>query len=312
MDWSMIWWFFGILKREKPQVVHTHASLSGRIAARLARVPVSVMTRHWSLPVEPNNSRLFRVRQKFSSWINALLSDAIIAVSQSLGDQLLAAGLPDNKVWVIHNGIMIDERGKSNLEKSNLELIKSDSNSKVVGTVGRLEPEKGHEYFLKAASQVLNDHPNTEFWIIGAGSREEELKKLAANLHIETHCKFLGFRADATDLVQEVDVYVLSSLTEALPLALLEAMAKGKPVVATQVGGVPEIVDHEVNGWLVGAGDAEELAKGIGYLIQNPEQAQTLARKGQETVLEKFDARLMAKKTERLYQELRDKRLINK
>lgn len=388
LDWSMIWWFYQALRREKPQVVHTHASLSGRLAARLAGVPVSVMTRHWSLPTAASASNsantststatsisnsvsasaapgsLWRVRQKIGSWLNAVLSDAIIAVSQALGEQLVAAGLPKEKVWVIHNGINVEEP-TVNVKAENINTANASSTSNtnaanevnivtnetatankaittnkinttntpnatnseplkfnpdaapiiapIVGAVGRLEPEKGFQYFLEAASlvqqqqqqeQEMPQAAKAEFWIIGAGSQEAELKSLAAALQLKPPCKFLGFRPDAAELTEQFDIYVLSSLTEALPLALLEAMAKARPAVATRVGGVPEIIEHKVNGWLVEPGDAAGLAQAISYLLQHPQVARQLGQQGQKTVLTKFNARLMAQKTAEMYQTL--------
>lgn len=375
LDWSMIWWFYQTLRREKPQVVHTHASLSGRLAARLAGIPVSVMTRHWSLPTPASAATtasvapgsLGRVRQRIGSWINAVLSDAVIAVSQALGEQLVAAGLPKEKVWVIHNGINVEEPVSdvkvvntnttdalklnaanevnitSSITNKNQEITNetitpnatnefdsaplkiNPESAPIVGTVGRLEPEKGFQYFLEAASLVqqqqkqhLQQHQQqqqhlqqqqqqdipqakVEFWLIGAGSQEAELKSLAASLQLEPPCRFLGFRSDAAKLVEQLDIYVLSSLTEALPLALLEAMAKARPAVATRVGGVPEIIEHQVNGWLVEPGDAEGLAQAIVYLLQHPQAARQLGQQGQKTVFTKFNARLMAQKTADLY-----------
>lgn len=451
LDWSLLWRFYRILRDEKPQVVHTHASLVGRWAARLARVPVSVMTRHWSLSEVLPGQRLGHIKgmlRRIGMTGNALLSEAIIAVSQRLGEQLVAAGIPSQKVWVIHNGVVLDELpspakidephftsysqvdqppaalqtpveaqsslapqlldeshtarpqtpvvpqslaesystirsqppvesqfqvasqltftpqgsnktrtlsssqeeeavatsksekvdcqidtdnnnpqqgqsgeqgdkryryivGTKGRKKSNLKPRTIKGYKYIIGTVGRLEPEKGHQYFLQAASQVIQERTDTEFWLIGSGSKEEELKKQSRDLQIEEHCRFFGFRPDATALVQHFDLFVLSSLTEALPLVILEALARERPVVATRVGGVPEIIKHRENGWLVEPANAEELKEAITYLLDHPDEAQRLGKQGRKTIETKFNAQLMAQKTIDLYERLIRKKALS-
>ncbi|MCL6557351.1 MAG: glycosyltransferase family 4 protein, partial [Firmicutes bacterium] len=178
---------------------------------------------------------------------------------------------------------------------------RQNANYYQVGVIARLEPEKGHRYFLQAATTILSEINNVIFLIIGTGSLEKELKDYTRELGITDRVIFTGLRDDIPELLAQMSVVVLPSLNEALSLSLIESMCLGKPCVASNVGGIKELIEDGKNGLLVKPGDPNELAQKIIFLLKHPGLAQKLGKKAARTVEEKFDARIMAKKITELY-----------
>jgi glycosyltransferase involved in cell wall biosynthesis len=212
--------------------------------------------------------------------------------------------LPEEKTSIIYNGIDIDEYQKPiDKNKKKAEIgIKEDEF--VIGNVANLYPVKGQIYLLRAAQKVLKEIPNTKFLIIGRGELENELKIEAQNLGILSYVKFLGFREDVKELYKIMDVFVLSSLAEGLPLSLIEAMASKVPVVATDVGGIPEVIESGVNGFLVPSANADALTKKITYISKNKTLAEIFAHSGYNKIKEQFSFESMINKYIEIYSNL--------
>ncbi|RJQ29375.1 MAG: glycosyltransferase family 1 protein [Peptococcaceae bacterium] len=295
-DWRGLAGLVALIKRYRVQVVHTHASFSGRLAARLAGAPCVVYTKHrldWERPQKGLKGRLLR-------YFDQATCDRVIAVSGAVKENLLEAGVPEAKVEVIYNGI--DVRGfRERARPGNRRDELSAGSDRVVGVIGRLEPEKGHSVFLQAAAQVLKERNNVTFVVVGTGSLAGELKNMALDLGIEAKVRFTGLREDIPELLSVMDVVVLPSLTEAFPLSLIESMCLGRPCIASSVGGISEIIEHEKNGLLAPPGDAAALAEKINFLLSCPEQARTMGVRASALVAKKFDAGLMAEKITDLY-----------
>jgi len=285
-----------IISRENIDIVHTHASLAGRIAGKLSGCKV-VMTRHGL--GKGGNGLIKRIITRI---ISNLFTDRIIAISRAVKIDLIDSGVPAHMITTIYNGIDLSKFAdvKGTLRKE----LGLSLDTPIVGIVARLVPEKGYEYAINAFYHVLKVFPSARLAIVGDGPLKEALEKMCVTLGIRENVDFLGYRADVESLEADFNVFVLPSISEGLGLALLEAMALGKPAVATETGGIPEIIKHRANGILVPHGNEKLLADAIVELLSNREQAKALGLAGQKTVYEKFSSAAMIEKTEKLYLEI--------
>jgi glycosyltransferase involved in cell wall biosynthesis len=284
---------FGI---EKPSIVHTHASLSARIAARLAGVKAIVHTKHC---IDANRKGVARLA---GALINRRLSDRIIAVSNAVKQNIIDSGIPESKIEVIYGGIeelkVISEEEKDKLRES-LNIGKEDI---VVGMVARLAEVKGHVYFIEAADIVSRTYKNVKFLIAGTGPKEKELKELIEKRGLSDKIIFMGYVEDVGKIYNIIDINVITSISEALCLSLIEGMCLGKPCIGTNTGGIPEVISEGHNGLLVPVKNPKEIAGAIVRLIQNPELRRTMGEKGREIMARNFRAEVMAEKVEKLYE----------
>ncbi len=293
----------GILQNERITILHAHsakAGLVGRLAAYLSRTPLIFLTAHNSIL----DNRPAWERFIFSAVERSLnrVTDRVIAVSEALRRELIRKeGLPADKVTTIYNGIdpgCVPSPGER--RKALCRLGLPFGKGKLVGTVARLAPQKGVTYFLRAAAMLVKDYP-VNFLIVGDGPLRRQLQKEAASLGLENRVLFTGERDDVPVILAALDVFVLPSLTEGFPFTILEALAAARPVVATRVGGVPEIITDNLTGLLVEPGDPAALALAIARLLGDREKALSLGRLGQERIREKFTDRQMVQRVEEEY-----------
>lgn len=286
-----------LMREIKPDIVHTHAGLSARIAAKSLGIK-TVNTRHC---IEEKKrfpkSTIYKI-------INNFLSDAVIGVSNAVAENLADDGIPKKKLHLIYNGIFpleeISDEKKAELRKS-LGFSEDDI---IVGIVARLEPVKGHETFLKAAKCAAEKNKNVKFLIVGTGSRETELKNMAKRLGISDKTVFTGYIENVNDINNIIDISVLTSVREALSLSVIEAMSLKKPAVVTDCGGTAEVVSDEKSGFVVKVGDFDTMAEKILTLAENSELKDKMGAEGQKIVGEKFTVQAMAEKIENLYDEI--------
>jgi glycosyltransferase involved in cell wall biosynthesis len=290
-----------IIKKEKADVVHTHSSLSARIAARTLGVPV-VYTKHGMVRI-PNAKgvipgRTGPFKRSFNRLFAKMFSQKVIGVSQAICDELIESGIPEDMVVAIPNGIDLEEF-KMTLREDSVR-----SKGPLVGTVARLDRSKALDVFLESAKIIVSSEPSTRFVIGGTGPLETELKDKIKQLRLEGFVNMVGFVDDVPSFLNSLDVYVLSSDYEGLGLAILEAMACGLPVVATNVGGVPEVVLDGETGFLVPPRQPRTMAQAIVRLLVDSDLAKTMGKVGRSRVEEVFDAKVMAEKTARVYRDL--------
>jgi glycosyltransferase involved in cell wall biosynthesis len=228
--------------------------------------------------------------------------DKIVAVSEQIKTQVLKAGVDIKKVALINNGIDLASF------KLPLALKRTDFNigndEKIAGTVGRLTKEKGHCYLLAAAADALRVVPELKILIVGEGPLKKTLQAQARDLKIEDKVIFTGIRDDIPQLLKLMDVFVLPSLIEGMPLALLEAMAAKVPVVTTDVGAVSSIVKDEVSGLLIPPRDSKAMSEAMTRLLLNKNKAVELADKGYEIVKRDFSVQKMASDYKQLYESI--------
>jgi len=296
------------LIKENPTIVHSHTSkagLLGRLAAKLAGVPIIVHTPHGHVffgYFGPLKTKIFILLEKLASRI----TDKIATLSnREKEDYILFKIAEEDKLSVICSGIGLNKFKESLLsEKQNLKKeLGIPENSLIVGTAGRLVPVKGPEFLIKAAKYIISKYPDTYFIFTGDGPLEQDLNRKAREMGISENIIFLGWRDDVAKIISIYDIFVLPSLNEGMGRVLAEAMALGKPIVASNTGGIPDLVIHGKNGFLVPPKNPKELAKYIQVLIEDKDKREKMSLKGKEMSLN-FSAEIMIEKIASLYKEL--------
>jgi glycosyltransferase involved in cell wall biosynthesis len=233
--------------------------------------------------------------------------DRIIAVSDAVRQSMLSFGIKSRLISVIPNGINLEQFTPSRGRNGHLRrALGIDERARVIGAVGRLSPEKGFTVFLHAAKKILTELPQTWFLIVGDGPLKSQLSQYAKGLGIEDRVVFTGFHTNIADIYSAMDVYVLSSLREGTPMALLEAMAMKLPAVATDVGGVSRILRHNHNGVLLSSPDARTISEAVLWLLNNPSESARLGHAARTTVTDEFSAHRMAHDYEQVYSDILD------
>ncbi len=292
------------LKNETYDIVHTHSSkpgFLGRIAAKLAKVPVVVHTIHGF----PFHDFMAPALHGFFAFLEkqcAKLSDKMITVSKLNLKKTVELGIaPERKLINIYSGIDFNKFKKKMDGKNKRAELGIPENCFVVGMIGRLSQQKSPWNLIKAAPAVLARHPNTLFISVGNGELLEKMQTLARKLNIGDKFKFLGLRRDIAELLHIMDVYTLPSQWEGLGRSLTEAMYMKKAVVASDVEGVPEIVENGRTGLLVPANNPQRLAESIVQLLADRELREKLGEKAHCKVCEIFKAEKMVADIEKLY-----------
>ncbi len=289
------------------KIVHTHKykdTILAASAAKLCGVPYVVRTVHGLRePFDGMQAFKMNVYESVERTVHRRCVNAIIGVSSQIERQYRAeGGVP--RVVCIRNGIDLDGRS-TQIDRNRIRRdLGVDTGTCLIGTVGRLTPVKGLSYLLQALSILLLQQVNVKLLIVGDGAIRKELEAQARDLGISGNVVFLGHREDTDELLQAVDIFALPSLNEGIPMALLEAMAASRAVVASRVGGIPEIVEDGVEGMLVEPMNADRLAKHCGRLIESPEIAMAMGEQAREKVVREFSAAAMADRVAGLYKEL--------
>ncbi len=286
-----------LFKSERPDLVHSHACLSARIAAKMCKVKV-VNTRHCL--EEPKKG----IKKKIYAFINNSLSDLFIGVSDAACKNIIECGADKNKVKLVYNGVFPllrydEERRAAAREKYNIK-----DEACVVGIVARLEEVKNHKLFLDSAELILKEEPDTVFVIVGGGSLEEELKAYAKEKGIDKSVIFTGFQQDITEAMNILDINTLTSKKEALSLALIEGMSINIPVVATNSGGPCEVVSDGVSGYIVENENPNAFASAVVELIRDPEKREQMGIEGEKRTRNLFSPEAMVMKLEQVYKEV--------
>lgn len=278
-----------IVRDHRIDLVHTHASFSGRLAAKIVGGPRIIYTKH-RLDWDAGRSSL---KKRMVAFLNRLTCHKVIAVSRAVKKELLAGGIPEKKIALIYNGVDIGElRRQADLEEQ--VSIAGSGDSKVVGMVARLEPEKGHRYFLEAAAKVLVQRKDVFFVVVGTGSLAATLQNAATELGIGERVFFAGYQERIAKFIARMDILVIPSLTEAFGISLVEGMSLAKPCVASAVEGLVEIAGSDgAAACLVPPGDATAIAEKILFLLQNPDLAKDMGQRAAEEVERRFSAEKM-------------------
>ena len=313
-DLKALFKIYRYLRKERFDIVHSHTSkagLLGRLAAKLAGVPIIIHTPHGHVffgYFGLVKTKLFIFVERMSS----RLADKIIALtSREKKDHLLFNIANEDKFVVINSGVDLNKF--KTLPLNEIQNFKRKlgipENSLIVGTVGRLVPIKGPAFLIEAAKLIVPKYPSTLFIFTGDGHLKQELKKKTLEMGIEDNIIFLGWRDDVARIISIYDILVLPSLNEGMGRVLVEAMALGKPIVASDIGGIPDLITHGKNGFLVPPKSPELLAKYIQILIEKKERRESMGQTGKKNALN-FSRESMVERITALYKELLTQRHI--
>jgi glycosyltransferase involved in cell wall biosynthesis len=278
------------------------AAVMGAIACKLLRISAVVFSRGYTAENVKVSfyEKLERLSLKYVK--------GVVAVSNGQLRKLKNYGVRFNKYWVVHNAVNTEiQCSKDVVDNAKIDLCSSlgiDNGAKLLVSAGRLSPEKGHRYLIEAFAKISNDRSDVYLLICGEGPCLENLKHQAIELSVNNRVLFLGFRKDMQNVYSAMDLFVLPSLTEGLPNVVLESFAFGKTVVATAVGGVPELVKHKKNGYLVEPGNVNQMTQAITECLRDDVFLERMGVAAYKTVKEEFDFESQSEKLIRVYNEV--------
>lgn len=271
------------------QACDFYANVFALPGAALARVPARIGSRR-DLVLPGRSAGQHRLQR----WAYRL-AHRIVANSQAAAQQVIAEGLPESRVTVIPNGVDLRTFAPPHLRTS------APPHPRTITTIANLRPEKGHDVLLDAAARVVQTHPDARFQFVGDGPRRSPLEQRARALGLGGRVAFLGHREDVPALLAGSTLFVLPSRSEAFPNGLVEAMAAGVPAIASGVGGILELIQHERNGLLVPVADASALADAIVSLLEHPDTAERLGANARQTIESRYSFDRMVGAFEALY-----------
>lgn len=288
-----------VIKAHDYDILHSHTSHAHTLAFF-----ASVGCRVSRLVTRRVDFTIFRNRfLRFNGLKYRFMADDYIAISHKIKEVMVNDGIAAKRISVVHSGIDLQRfAGISGDHLPSEFKLKPDA--KVVINVAHLAGHKGQQFLVHAIPHVLKKIPGARFFIIGEGELMAELQALSASLGIKQALSFTGFRKDVGAFYKIADLFVMSSVQEGLGTAVLDALSLGKPVVAANVGGIPEIIKDGESGRLVEAGDPQALAEGIIEMLKNVDQAGAMARRGQDNVKAKFSIDAMVENNIAVYNRL--------
>jgi glycosyltransferase involved in cell wall biosynthesis len=314
-DGKALWKLYWLMRKQRPHIVHTHtakAGFLGRIAARLAGVPIIVHTFHGHVlhgyygPVK--NSLLRRVEQSL-----AWFTDRLVTVSEQVKNELIGYGIAKaEKITVVPLGFDLEPFLDSHTHQGEFRRETGLCDEvKLVGIVGRIFPIKNHALFMESAAQISALEPAARFVIVGNGVLRPALEAQARRLGIADRVLFTGWRRDLPRIYTDLDLLVVSSDNEGTPVSAIEAMASSCPVVATRVGGLPDLIEDHKTGRLVPPRAPEALTSAVLGLLQDPQIARELGRNGRDSVRHRFAVQRLLSDTDDLYTQLLAEKAIS-
>jgi glycosyltransferase involved in cell wall biosynthesis len=300
MDLSAAWRLARVVKRLAPDVIHAHdphgiamASLAlsfGASSARNGQMPALVASRRVDFHLKDNALSRWKHRQV----------DCFIAASEAIRRILLGDGVPGERTSTVHEGIDVEHVLAAPTVNVH-EAFWLPHRAPVVGSVGALVPHKGQRHLVEAARLAVREVPDARFVILGEGELREQLERQVRDHHLEKHVFLPGFRTDVLGCIKGFDVFAMSSVTEGLGTSLLDAMACSKPIVATSVGGIPEVVVDGENGLLVAPRNHSAMADAIVRLLTDERLRGRMGEAGLARVREHFTVERMVSETAAVY-----------
>jgi glycosyltransferase involved in cell wall biosynthesis len=299
VDLAAAWRLSRVLKRLRPDVVHAHdphavamAATALAIAAPSPRPPLVAARR-----VE------FRIaRNSFSRWKYGQV-DCFVANSGAIRDRLVADGIPRARTTVVNEGVDVERIAGLRPANVHAELF-LPTHAPVVGNVAALVPHKGQQHLIDAAALVVREVPDARFVLVGEGELREALEHQIRHLHLERHVFLAGFRTDALEMTKGFDLFAMSSVSEGMCTALVDAMAASKPAVATAAGGIPEVMVDGETGFLVRPRDHEAMASRIVTLLGDAALRQKMGAAALARARERFTVERMVEGTAAVYDRL--------
>jgi glycosyltransferase involved in cell wall biosynthesis len=296
------WKLSRIVKELRPDVVHAHDPH----AVALASLALSFLTSGKCPALLASRRVAYHLKgHAFSRWKYNQV-DCFVAASNAINRILVGDGVDPSRVVTVYEGIELHRVQAEPAANIHAELW-LPTHAPIVGAVAALTQEKGHKYLIEAAALVVREVPDARFVILGEGELRPSLERQIKESHLDKHVFLPGFRADILSFIKSFDVFVMSSLFEGLGTSLLDAMALSKPTVASDTGGIPEVVSHGETGLLVPPRDPKALATSIAQLLKDSDRRERMGRAGLERVKRLFTAEQMVEKTLGVYRDLKSK-----
>jgi glycosyltransferase involved in cell wall biosynthesis len=295
-DWRAVRQIEECIQEDGIELLHTHgykADLYGYVAARRSGKPIVATCHNWvggtaALGIYNHLDRMALKR-----------FHGLAAVSDSVAQRLLASGVSAQKITTIANGIDVQT-----FERARPSLVLNFDGSKVIGMVARLDLQKGFEYLLRAARELSGDFPQLKVVIVGEGPDRSEIEDMIRRLGLQSNVILAGQGSDMPGIYAAMDVFVLPSLNEGLPMTILEAMASRKPVIATRVGAIPSVIKDRETGLLVDPGDADGLRDALANLLSQPDLCCRMGAAGRDWVSRNYTSEAMALKYRQMYDDV--------
>lgn len=283
LDPRVVWRAWRLCRRLQPAIWHGHdykTNLLGLLLVRAGCRMRLVTTVHGWVKETSRTPLYYRIDKMCLPRF-----EHVYCVSQDQVDACHELGVADDRLFLLDNGIDLDAyRRRRDPVTARGDWLPVAPSELLVGAMGRLSAEKGFDLLIRAVAQRIAAGDRLRLVIAGEGDERESLERLISELGMREHIRLLGFCADVIRFYESIDLFVLSSLREGLPNVLLEAMAIGIPLLSTRVAGVPRLIRHDDNGWLVNCGDHDALAESLGRLAADATTRQRLAAAGRETV----------------------------
>lgn len=291
------------IRENNISIVHNNgitSSIIGTLCGKLIKKVKILTTVHGFSKFDRIDSN-YLIRFIFDKAENMVFkyNDSYIAVSKGIKSYLIKKGLNEDKIEVIYHGIDMEFNTDTKTE------ISKKGETITIGSVGRLELVKGYEHLIKAISYLRKENYDVDCILIGDGTQLERLKNLSEELEISNRVNFLGFKDNIIDLFDEIDIYVQPSIQEAFGISIIEAMNRGKFVVASNVGGIPEIIIHKKNGLLFDIKESDSLVESIKLFLDNKVDIDKIRQNAALSVREKFNITSSIEKLERVYDKLK-------
>jgi glycosyltransferase involved in cell wall biosynthesis len=299
IDLSAAWNLSRVLKQLQPDLLHAYDPR----AIAMASTAVSIVAPSPRTPLVASRRGEFRVAQNsFSRWKYSQV-DCFIASCSAIRERLAQDGIERDRIVIIHDGVDVERI--VNMPGTNVHAeFYLPTEAPIVGNVAALLPQRGHQHFIEAAALVVREVPDARFVIVGDGELRDALERQIKDKHLERHIMLAGFRTDALELTKGFDIFAVSSAHEGMCVALVEAMAAGKPAVATRVGGIPEVVVDGETGVLVEPRDAPAMAQALTRLLEDDALRQRMGAAARTRARERFTSDRMVREIAELYERM--------
>lgn len=304
-----------LMRLYRPQIVHTHtakAGLLGRLAARLAGVPIVIHTFHGHVLhgyYSPWQNRALQCMERAL----ACFSDRLVAVSERVKQDLIGYKVAGpRKISVIPLGLDLEpfstaRRGRGGFRRQ----MGINADAKLIGIVGRIVPIKNHALFIEAAARIAAVEPAARFVVVGDGALRGMIENQARRLDIAERIAFTGWRSDLAQIYADLDALVVTSKNEGTPLSAIEAMATGCPVVATSVGGIPDIITDRITGRLCAPGDADGISRAVIELLSDSFEAARIGTNAMSAAHQRFAVERLISDMDKLYSQILNEKAIH-
>lgn len=297
-EWDIFaaWKIAGFLRKDPPDIIQVHTSHAHTLAILAGKISGAkniVVTRRMDFPIKGLFSRV-----KYNC------ASEIAAISQAAKRALVKGGVNSDKITIIPDAVQIPENISRGTIRDEFQIAKDDI---VLATIACLVQRKGHTYIFEAVKTLLQSFSTIKLLVVGEGAIADDLKKLACDMEIQNEVIFTGYRNDIANILSSTDIFVSAALMEGLGVSILEAGSYGLPIVASETGGIPDIIKNQETGLLFKPGDSKDLADKLRFMLENKQKAQQMGQSANRWIGENFSVEKVVASYFQLYQNMLDR-----